>query len=563
MPAFDRQASGHFLRWLIAGVQRAHRRRAAAARALWAAASAVTALTVCMIADAAYGWAEGGRLFVYPAIAAAALAAVAGIALAAWMRIPSALYVARLIESRRPELRNALMTFVELESDPACPERAEAAEDPSLAAAVGRQATRSLSRADPGDFVSAGGIRLPAVAAATACGLLAAVLWMGQGVFFRPWIATAEAGPTAGKQATTPPALAAITKPAESVHPAAAAANPSEAIAAAIEADREKLERLAEALAATPSAGSVRQAHGPSTSRTGQAASAGSQAGPKSDAGNTPGTACAGQGAPDQRGGAGRGQAIGPAGGQVAGSASGGAESSASGATGHAARAGGTDQAAAGGQGPEPQSGIADQGAGGNSAGTGRSEAAGAMAGSGGSAGGEATAARQGGADGPPPAPGGWPQTADFPQNALDAMRRVRRLIEEADGRIRDGEVNDAFLGRIGMTSAEFHRFVAAWERTLETASPEAESAASACSGQAANVSVAAGAVAAARGELIRPETGSESRPVLGAAAAPDGGDLVQGGDARVSRRLRPAVAAYFEAAARLAAGKNAKVGER
>jgi len=127
-------------------------------------------------------------------------------------------------------------------------------------------------------------------------------------------------------------------------------------------------------------------------------------------------------------------------------------------------------------------------------------------------------------------------------------MRQVRRLIEEADGRIRDGEVNDAFLGRMGMTNAEFHRFVAAWHRTLEAAAPEADAP--------AGVSAVVEPDAAARGELIRPAAGSESRPVLGGAAS-GVGDLVQGGDSRVSRRLRSAVAAYFEAAGRLAAEKR------
>jgi hypothetical protein len=582
VPTFGRQASGHFLRRLIVQVQKAHRRHAAAVRALWATSAAVAALTIFLAADAASGWAEGRRLAVYLVIAAASGTAVVGLALAAWMRIPSPLYVARRIERRRPELKNALITFVELESDPA--------EDPSVAAAVGRQAARVLSGADPTEFLPSRGIRTPAMAATAAVGLLAGVLWMGQGVLFRPWVSAAQAGPLAGEQATSPTTLAALTKPQTPIHPvasagsgqAASAENRSdETLGAAIQADREKLERLAEALAATAagpgsSAASAGSGQAGSAAQSAASAAAGGvgqgttpapNAGPKSEAGNTPDSAGAAQGVSGQRGGAGRGQASGPAGGQVTGGVSGGVPRpvlSGRASDVNALSTAGQDPpwhmgeatlntyrpAAGGGQGPVPQAGIADQGAGGNSAGTGRSEAPGAMIGTGGSGGGT-SASRRGVTDGPPLVQ--RPQTADFPRNALDAMRQVRRLIEEADGRIRDGEVNDAFLGRMGMSNAEFHRFVAAWQRTLETAAPEADAP--------AGVSGVVGPDATARGELIRPAMGSEARPVLGAAAF-DKGDLVQGGDSCVSPRLRPAVAAYFEAVGRLAAEKPVKVGE-
>jgi hypothetical protein len=578
VPTFGRQASDHFLRRLIVQVQKAHRRRAAAARALWATSAAVAALTVFLAADAASGWAEGRRLAVYLVIALASGTAVVGLALAAWLRIPSPFYVARLIERRHPELKNALITYVELESDPACPERAEAAEDPSVAAAVGRQAAKVLSSADPTEFLPSRGIRTPALAATATVGLLAGVLWMGQGVLFRPWVSAAQAhsagsgqaSPQAGEQATAPSALAAIMKTAGSVRPAASAGsgqaasaeNRSEALGAAIQADREKLERLAEALAATPSTGSgqaasagsgqagaaaqsaASSAAGGAGQATTQAASGGAQelsqnggCHPQTKFG---GDAATGQGTPKQH-------RLGVA------PDSGSSEIVSKSAGGSAAGGGAVKSSAAPGRGQRPEAESAGQGSGGSSLAADGNEAGGAMAGTGGSAGGEATAARQGGLDGPPLVQ--RPQTADFPRNTLDAMRQVRRLIEEADGRIRDGEVNDAFLGRMGMSNAEFHRFVAAWQRTLETAAPEADAP--------AGVSGVVEPDATARGELIRPAMGSESRPVLGTSAASDKGDLVQGGDSCVSPRLRPAVAAYFEAVGRLAAQKPVKGSER
>ena len=554
-------------------VQTVHRRRAAAVRALWATSAAVAALTIFLAADAASGWAEGRRLAVYLVIFLASGTAVAGLAWAAWLRIPSPLYVARLIERHHPELKNALITFVELESGPA--------EDPSVAAAVGRQAARILSDADPTELLPSRGIHTPAMAAATAVSLLAGVFWMGQGVLFRPWVSAAEARPAAGDQATSPTTLALLKEPAFSVRPAASAENRSEALGAAIQADREKLKRLAEALAATAagsssSAGSTSQSTGLSAAGgVGQGTTRTPNAGPKSAEGSAAGSAQAGQSVSGQRSGTGCGQASSPAGGQAAGSASGGRESSASGAAGTecagvgrssrqtsgagAAAGGAVKSSATSGRGQRPEAENAGQGGGGSSLAADGNEAGGATAGlrpgeagTGGSAGGSATAARQGRSNGPPLVQ--RPQTADFPRNTLDAMRQVRRLIEEVDGRIRDGEVNDAFLGRMGMSNAEFHRFVAAWQRTLETAAPEADAP--------AGVSAVVEPDATTRGELIRPVMGSESRPVLG-TAAPDKGDLVQGGDSHVSPRLRPAVAAYFEAVGRLAAQKPVKGSER
>jgi hypothetical protein len=150
-------------------------------------------------------------------------------------------------------------------------------------------------------------------------------------------------------------------------------------------------------------------------------------------------------------------------------------------------------------------------------------------------------------ADGPPLVK--RPQTADFPPQVLESMRQVRRLVDEADRRLRDGEVTDAFLGRMGMSHAEFRRFVAGWQRELEKAAPEA-----AAPGPATARSAAAGT-----GELLQGNTGGAA--VAASAAAPEP-QVVEAGQARVSARLRPAVETYFKALGRLGAGPpNAKEG--
>jgi len=141
-------------------------------------------------------------------------------------------------------------------------------------------------------------------------------------------------------------------------------------------------------------------------------------------------------------------------------------------------------------------------------------------------------------------------------------MRKVRRLIDEADTRLRDGEVTDAFLGRMGMSNAEFRRFIAAWQRQLEKPSPEPDAGASGDT-RKSPAAPAAGSSAPVSGsapkvEFLPAGTGADARPVAGlapAAAAIQGG-AVQGADTSVSVRMRPAVSAYFEAVGRLAAEK-------
>ena len=129
-------------------------------------------------------------------------------------------------------------------------------------------------------------------------------------------------------------------------------------------------------------------------------------------------------------------------------------------------------------------------------------------------------------------------------------MRQTKRLIEKAAERLRDGEVSDAFLDRMGMTPAEFRRFVVAWQRELESAPlGPAETAAPA---------VVRTEKGSDQGELLRPTGGAEARPMTGAvtAEADEQGGLVQGSEATVSPRFRRAISAYCETVSRLAADK-------
>jgi hypothetical protein len=126
-------------------------------------------------------------------------------------------------------------------------------------------------------------------------------------------------------------------------------------------------------------------------------------------------------------------------------------------------------------------------------------------------------------------------------------MRQAKRLIEEADKRLREGEVSDAFLGRMGMTNAEFRRFVTAWQRQLETAGANPQVTPGP---DAMRTAAGAGGI-----EVLRYAGGSGVRPIISPPAGrPDGPQgLVQGSDVRVSPRLKPAVSAYFEAVSRMA----------
>ena len=492
----DHEAEIRCLNHVLAAVEAALRRRAAVCAALWAGGAAAAGLTVLLAADAAADFGPGVRPAVY---LIAVAAAAAGIGLAAWAagrRRPSPLYLARLIEGRRPELKNSLLTYVEL--------RCAQGGDPSMCAAVGRRAGRILQDADPAEFVPQGSLRPATVAATASACVLAAAIWLAQGVVFHHWTASAQASPGArGRAGAAIPAAVVPGGPAEAAASAAGgplSEEPARELAAAILADGEKLERLAAALG-------------------------------QQSPGLSPGQG--GQGTGGAESAAGSGNAAG--GGGSAEGAGGGAESAAGGN-------------AAGGGATQGAGGATESAAGGNAAGGGDTESAagGADPDGGGSPGrpppGRATA--------PPLAP--RPQPTNFPEKTLDAMRRIKRLIDGADERLRDGEVTDGFLGRMGMSNADFRRFVAAWQRKLEQAAPEA-----ALLPPASLLPRLGGP----RGDLIGGGAGPDARPITGPdPSASDGRHgAVEGAEGQVSPRLRPAVAAYFETVGKLAAESGPK----
>jgi hypothetical protein len=155
----------------------------------------------------------------------------------------------------------------------------------------------------------------------------------------------------------------------------------------------------------------------------------------------------------------------------------------------------------------------------------------------------------------PPKSAGGPPLPErdpgeDFPQSALDSMRQTRRIMKDEDRRPRDGETNDAFLQRMGVGNADTKRFTAAWQQK-----PDAAATGPAVTPGPRTTQTVAGA---RQGEVLRPGQGTEARSIAGPVAVPpdDRQGLVQGAQSRVSPRFRPAVAAYFEAVDRMAAGK-------
>jgi hypothetical protein len=145
-------------------------------------------LAAILAADTAADFSGPARAVVYPAAAAAIIAAVVAAVLVGRRRTPSAMYVARLIEQRRPELKNSLMTFVELRRDPAA--------DLSMCDAVGRRAVRLLAGVEAYEFVPDEALRPPAVAVGLAACLLGTVLWLAQGTVLGPWASSARGNTT-------------------------------------------------------------------------------------------------------------------------------------------------------------------------------------------------------------------------------------------------------------------------------------------------------------------------------------------------------------------------------
>ena len=511
----DHEAEIRCLNHLLAAVEAVFRCRAAACAALWAGGAAAAGLTVLLAADAAADFGPGVRPAVYLIAVAAAAAGIGLAAWTAWLRRPSPLYLARLIEGRRPELKNSLLTYVEL--------RCAQGGDPSMCAAVGRRAGRFLQDADAAEFVPQGSLRPATVAATASACVLAAAIWLAQGVVFHHWTASAQASLGArGRAGAAIPAAVVPGGPAEAVAAGAAGGPLSEEaapeLAAAILADGEKLERLAAALGQqSPGLSPKQGGKGTGAESAGTGNAAGHSAAGGANAAGSGGSAEGAGGATESE--AGGGNAVG--GGSTQG-AGGGTESAAGGN----AAGGGSTQGTAGGTESAP-GGRTDPDGGGS---PGRPPQAHATA--------------------PPLAP--RPQPTNFPEKTLDAMRRIKRLIDGADERLRDGQVTDGFLGRMGMSNADFRRFIAAWQRKLEQAAPEAALLPPA--------SLVPGA-APARDDLIGGGSGPDARPITGpdpsASDGPHG--AVQGAEGQVSARLRPAVAAYFEAVGKLAAESGSK----
>jgi hypothetical protein len=552
VPEHEGRSEYRFLEALIAQVQAALARRAAVRAGLWAAAGVAAALTGLLAADAATNFAAGVRAIVYGLAAAGGAGTVAAAAMVARARVLAPMCVAQLIERARPDLKNALITFMELRADPAA--------DPLMRAAVGRQAARILAGADLGEFASPAGVGRAAWAAAAGACLLGATLWLTQGILFGRGPAAAAAGPMIGGVKTTAHESAAGPRESTSA-PHAAAGVTAGTLAAALAADKDKFDRLAEALGEKPagasggaSAGGAPQ--GTSGGDANRARSVNPRAHPN------------GREQPTARGADGQDPGSSPTPGDKRDGASGDrlsghgpTEAEASARTGGAKATRHEPDAGMSGDlsgvalaKPEascdPQKSPPAPAAGSNAAASGPSETASGSRGAGPGGGpADATPKPPPGHPTAPPLPR-RPQPEAFSEKTLDAMRKVRRLIDEADKKLREGEVTDAFLGRMGMSNAEFRRFVAAWQRRIETAAPDT-SAVPVAPGQAAG--------AASKVEFIPAGAGTDARPVGGLAPAASAiqGGAVQGADAGVSVRLRPAVSAYFEQVGKLAAEKT------
>jgi hypothetical protein len=540
VPKHENAPALRFLHTLLRSLQTALRRRAAGTAALWATAGVLGSLAALLATDASLGFPGSARTVIYLVAWLAGISVVGAAVGSAWTKKPSTLYLARLIELQRPDLKNALLTFVELHQDPQA--------DPALTAALGRRAARLLADAEPQTFLPPTRLRRPAMAAASAALLLGAGLWLAQGIVFTPWVTSAEARsgphdvpPQAGGMPTACPPVGGPSlrgqaapsadscprkQPVEGLgmerRPVSSGraesgdvANSAQAIAAELKADAAKFDLLGATLGSDGGASredpGSRGTSGPtSDSSVPRPVLSGRGEGPQDALGGdgTPRPSLPGHTVPadescprEQR----RGHAT-----QADGRAT-------------PPKPQGTDARNQGNAGaPPPANGNAGQGGGGDARSAGPS--------------GRASA-------GEPPLAKRTP-SEKFPPEVLDSMRRAERIITRAEEQLREGEVSEAFLANMEMTNAEFRRFVTSWQRKLEAAAhgPDA-------------VSVPLPADAApgsGPGELLRPVQ----------AASPAGGEvrrgsdgsqgLVQGSEARVSPRLRPAVAGYFEAIGRM-----------
>ena len=561
---------GRFLRHVLVSVQSVLRRRAAVRSAVWASAATLAALALVLAVDAVWVFAHSARPAIYLLAALAGAASVAVSMFLAWIRAPSLFYVARLIERGRPELKNDLMTFLDLSADSGA--------DPSAAVAIARRSARLLAEFEPTHLLPPHRLRRPCAVVAGAAVALAVGVWLAQGVLFQPWIGRAEAGLVSGGSAAAalggsgtaaveapgavaarPEELAASLAPSpepkrDSEQPSADAAQQKEAsapgsqqaapgaLADEIAAEAGTLERLAAALDALTNSPSSAP---PSSAEQGPAG-AGQGAGRDSSQES------------QQGGGSEPAGSEGPTPLASAGSPEGNSDGNRDGTAGRTER---TETGNGSGTGQDPDStGSAESQ--GNAAGDPAGGGPGAQQGNDGQAGDRQGNNGQGGAGGRTGGPGRpprrlarptgppipeRPQPTAFPKNPLDATRWADRLIKEADRRLREGEVSDAFLDRMGMSQADFRRFVVAWQRRLESAAP----------GPGATQAPGAVRTAAApgAGEAVEASGAGLASTMVdrGPEGTPGPSNLVQDDPSQVSVRFRPVVSAYFDELSRLA----------
>ena len=166
------------------------RRRAAKAAALWTAAAALAGLAAGVAVAAAVGL-PPSVLFAALVLGAAAVGVAAGLS---YRPRPSPMYLARLVERQRPQLKEALVTLVELAAD--------ASSDRTMQTALARRAGRILSCDPPHAFLPAASWRRPAWALVAGSVLLGAVLWLAKGTVVAPWLPGAAAGTPQAASAT-------------------------------------------------------------------------------------------------------------------------------------------------------------------------------------------------------------------------------------------------------------------------------------------------------------------------------------------------------------------------
>jgi len=466
------------------------RRRAAKAAALWTAAAALAGLAAGVAVAAAVGL-PPSVLFAALVLGAAAVGVAAGLS---YRPRPSPMYLARLVERQRPQLKEALVTLVELAAD--------ASSDRTMQTALARRAGRILSCDPPHAFLPAASWRRPAWALVAGSVLLGAVLWLAKGTVVAPWLPGAAAGT---------PQAASATQGDEA----------SQALARAGGADGR---RGACAAAVRAGGGSRGDARG-STRRAPR----------KRDGEHEPARA---GGARVRRGACAArdegSQALARAGGAGVRRGARAARSDAGGGS-RGDTTGSTRRA------PRKQDGEHEPARAG-----GASDNSGTVAPTGGAAGERPRPrARPAG----PPLPDRNPSEA-IPENVLDTMRRRKPLMEGDDRAPDEAEPPRKYLDRMGVSPADERRYTTAWSHGAQGSGVGPGAAP-----PPGRVRTVPGQV---DGRVLGATGNADARAVVVPARAGAGerGALIHAAEARVSPRLRAAVRAYFERIGRLGAGE-------